>query len=626
MASTVRMDDPSFPYQGMPMPSNNEHHYSTPADTDHHHHDENMQSPLGGPAASEPRRWKWSVTTILIGTSQSGKSTLINRFRSMAIGPYPMPEPANVGQGTFACTKEPFLYEFDIPMTDYLLVEGPRGDLVRGLDDDDPDRYERSLFDMGLWKRSDVQVRARNSYADIVRLRVLDTPGLDDDKPEENATNIRKVLQFLNELASSPDLDMRSVGAVMFVIKAGAPFNDSLQRWYHHYQRCMPNLFGSIAVINTNYRLKDWKLEYGKKALNAVTFGGAKLSSRDRKMKLRREAWAEIFHNDPTHFFIDSKPSPKVPFENYASSNTVYDMLLYLRSQGKLPIDNIRLVKFQQMVAVDMQLAQCLGNIRMKWENERDYLCQSQSVGHQSLAQHKKNRLMWKNTMDELEKKLELWDTTVQFDLNTYSPTAEPSAPAKVWKFCTFRGHENTFEISEKVFPFDVNAPDSDDTTWVSKRKATAADKTWKGTYKSKWRKTPKFTARSWTTNKTYYADEIRKAREQRDELLDNIDKTDDIIAKEASLLLQSGKGEVADDENPRLTQLTEWLAAVDRFMRQLREEEVPLSEGFSEAAMARYGKSIDQVGYGDVVQLVAESEPELKSAFEVEAKRLSRR
>ncbi|KAK3682367.1 hypothetical protein B0T22DRAFT_484437 [Podospora appendiculata] len=625
MASTVKMDDPSFPYQGMPNTEPQaavtpEHEHSS-YDADHRDAD-NMEPPT-----SMPRRWKWSVTTILIGTSQSGKSTLINRFRSMAIGPHPMPEPANVGQGTFACTKEPFLYEFDIPMTDYVLVEGPRSDLVPGLDDEDGN-MERSIFDLGLWKRNDVQVRARNSYADIVRLRVLDTPGLDDDKPEENATNIRKVLQFLNTLADSPDLDKRSLGAVMFVIKAGAPFNDSLQRWYHHYQRCMPNLFGSIAVVNTNYRLKDWKMEYGKRALSAVTFGGAAklLSSRDRKMKLRREAWADIFHSDPTHFFIDSKPSAKVPFENYSSANTVYDMLLYLRSQGKLPIDNIRLVKFHQMVAVDAQLALCLGAIRALWESDRDYLCQSQSVGHQSLAQHKKNRLMWKNTMDELEKKLELWETDVQFDLNTYSPTAEPSAPAKVWKFCTFRGHENTLEITEKVFPFGVNAPDSDDTVWVSKRQATAADRTWKGTYKSKWRKTPRFTARSWTTNRTYYADEIRRAREQRDELLENIDKTDDIIAKEASLLLQSGKDDAGADENPRLAQLTEWLAAVDRYMRQLREEEVPLSEGFSESAMARYGKPIDKVGYGDVLQLVAETEPELRPAFEVAAKYLSRR
>jgi hypothetical protein len=57
----------------------------------------------------------------------------------------------------------------------------------------------------------------------------------------------------------------------------------------------MPNLFGSITVINTNFKLKDWKSEYCKMALNAIGFGVAKLSSRDRKTKLRREVWAEIF-------------------------------------------------------------------------------------------------------------------------------------------------------------------------------------------------------------------------------------------------------------------------------------------------------------------------------------------
>lgn len=90
------------------------------------------------------RRWKWSANVILIGTSQSGKSTLINRFRSLAVGLYPLPDPAGVGKGTFSCTRDPFLYEFDIPITDYVLVEGPRDTLVESADD------EGSIFNLSL--------------------------------------------------------------------------------------------------------------------------------------------------------------------------------------------------------------------------------------------------------------------------------------------------------------------------------------------------------------------------------------------------------------------------------------------------------------------------------------------
>lgn len=553
------------------------------------------------------RRWKWSVNVILIGTSQSGKSTLINRFRTVAVGPHPFPEPSKVGDGTFSCTKDPFLYEFDIPMTDFVLVGADKTSMVDVPDD------EGGIFDSGFWKRRDLQVRRRERNADIVRLRLLDTPGLDDDKPELNAKNIEKVLQYLNTAANSDDLDLRSVSAVMFVVKDQGPLTDSLQKWYHHYQRCMPNLFGSIAVINTNFKVRDWKVEYGKRALKALTFGGVKLSTRDTKMKLRREAWADVFHSDPTHFFIDSKPGQKNAFEDFTSVNTIYDILLYLRSQGKLPIENIRLVKLTQMAAVDLQMVGLLFRIRSLWEQERDLILKSLSVSHQSLSRHKKNKLMWEDKVNELEKKIALWDSDVQWDLNTYSPTAVISGPSKAWKFVTLRGHENTFEITEKVFPFYVDAPDTDDTTWLTRKAATQQDMTWKGKYKSKWRKTPKFTARSYTTNRVHHADEIHKAQQELDALVANIADTMTIISRETALLEEHG---CEVEPSPRLTQLTEWIAHTEECVRVLQQEEVPLGEGFSKAAITRYGKSIEKVYYGDVLDFVSEADPEIRPAY----------
>ncbi|KAH7126464.1 hypothetical protein B0J13DRAFT_646515 [Dactylonectria estremocensis] len=566
--------------------------------------DKHAEGPVGVDFGNaNTRRWKWSVNVILIGTSQSGKSTFINRFRSLAVGPYPLPGPANVGKGTFACTTDPFLYEFDIPMTDYVLTEGPKATLVESPDD------ERSIFDLGLWKRKDLRVEKRDPHADIARLRLLDTPGLDDDRPEMNAKNIEKVLQRLSVCAESTELDQRHISAVVFVIKSGNSFNASIQKWYHHYQRCMPNLFGSIAVVNTSFRLKDWKSEYATTALNALTFGGTKLTSRDMKMKRRREAWAEIFHSDPTHFFIDNKPASGSPFQEFVSVNTVYDILLYLRSQGKLPIENVCLVKLPQMAAIDAQVARYLYEIQSCWEREKDQLFRSMSMIKQSLAREEKNRLAWANRIEELEKELAIWDSDVQFDLNTYSPTAVMSTPSKVWKFVTFSGHEKTFEIRENIYLFWVNAPDSDDTTWLTKRDASEADRTWRGRYKSKWRKVPKFTARSYTKSSIYHAHEINKAMKERDELQGKIADNDTALSSQL---------DNAAEESPRLVQLTEWLAQAEKFVRLLREEEVPLNQGFTPSAIARYGKSVDKIGYSEMLDFVAEQDPDLKPAFEV--------
>ncbi|CAH0025886.1 unnamed protein product [Clonostachys rhizophaga] len=560
--------------------------------------------------ATNTRRWKWSANVVLIGTSQSGKSTLINRFMTLAVGPHPLPDPARIGGGGLSCTTDPFLYELDVPMTEFILVDGLKDSLVDSPDD------ERHIFDLGLWKRKDLQVRARNSNADIVRLRLLDTPGLDDSEPKKNAKNMEKVLQALNSYAQSTELEKRHISAVIFVVKTGNPFNDSLQKWYHHYQRCMPNLFGSLAVVNTCFRFKDWKTEYKQMAINAITFGaaGSDISSRDKKMKRRREAWAETFKSDPTHFFIDSKPSRDSPFQEYVSVNTIYDILLYLRSQGKMPIENVRLVKLPQMAAIDKKVVEYLAKIQNYWEKERGDLFKSLSNQDRSDARHRKSIIEWENDIKKLDENLRIWDSDVEFDLNTYNPTAVVSTPAKIWKFLTFSGHESTVEIREQIFPFWVDAPNNSDTTWVSKRDASQPGEAWKGQYKSKWQKTPRASLRSYTTNRKKYAQEIKDAMSRRIELNNGINETRDIIKASRALSSQSQGG---TEENPRVTQLTELLAQSERLIRLLQEEEVPMTRGFSQSDIRRYGKSIDKICYSDVLELIEEHQIDLKPAFD---------
>lgn len=225
------------------------------------------------------------------------------------------------------------------------------------------------------------------------------------------------------------------------------------------------------------------------------------------------------------------------------------------------------------------------------------------------------------NRHEELEKELSVWNSDVQFDLNTYSPTAFISTPSKIWKFATISGHENTFEIKESVFQFWVNAPDSDDTTWLSKKDASEDTKTWKGKYKSKWRKTPKFTARSYTKSSVHYADKITQAMLEKDDLLGNFTEASNIISSETKILSQLGD---ANNENPRLMQVTGWLAHAEKLTRLLREEEVSLNQGFGPSAIQRYGKPIDKVEFGDMLGFVAEHQPDLVAALEVAVERLA--
>jgi hypothetical protein len=69
-----------------------------------------------------------------------------------------------------------------------------------------------------------------------------------------------------------------------------------------------------------------------------------------------------------------------------------------------------------------------------------------------------------------------------------------------------------------------------------------------------------------------HYADKITQA------MLENFN----IMYSETKLLSQLGD---ANNENPRLMQVTGWLAHADKLTRLLREGDVPLNQGFSQSA-----------------------------------------
>lgn len=51
--------------------------------------------------------------------------------------------------------------------------------------------------------------------------------------------------------------------------------------------------------------------------------------------------------------------------------------------------------------------------------------------------------------------------------------------------------------------------------------------------------------------------------------------------------------------------------------MRHLKEEDVSLQEGFHPSAIRRYAKRVDEIGYADVLDFIANAKPGLKLAVE---------
>ena len=541
---------------------------------------------------SKTRRWKWSANVLLIGTSQSGKSQLIRRFQSLAINQDSFKATPEIGNAsTESCTRYPFMYELDIPMTSYVLVN-KRNELEYVPED------EHQIFSSGFWERKDVQVTPENPSAEIVRVRLFDTPGLDDSNPAMNSINIQLVLQYLNRMADDDDLDRRHLSAVIFVIKSTSAFSHSFQKWLLYYQRCMANIFGSMAVVNTDFRVSDWKKENAKQMLNSIGIKASRLSSRDLKMKERRLAWTALFRTDPTHFFIDSKPSSRKPFEEFSSANTVFDILLYLRSQGKLAIDNLHLVKLNDMLAIDARISGMLRELQDQiWSEKRDRLVKSISFVKQNRAQHAKNKLMWQNELDELEEQLAKWRSDAEFDLGSHT------VPKKT----------KEIQITESVYPFHVIAPEIKGMSWQFQTQPTQQNKTWTGKYKTTLFGNPQVSVRSYTTSAVYHADSINEAETRKDELIMLCRDTMRLLANDSQQ-----EGAASDSDDPEIAQIDSFLAKSDKLIKILEAEEVPLHEGFSRSAQRRYAKSIDKIVAADLVEFVEELDPSLRSAVEV--------
>ncbi|KID81315.1 hypothetical protein MGU_11314 [Metarhizium guizhouense ARSEF 977] len=541
------------------------------------------------------------INVLIIGPTQNGKSTLINRIRNLA--DHGDTESARVGNGMTSLTTRCNVYDLHVPITKYKLV-----DMNNFTDINIPDD-EGKLFELdGIWDNQDMDVQPIDQNAPRLHVRLIDTPGLDDSRGrDKDMQNIWTVLKFLTATAESETPWDRYISTILFVCNANKAFSSDFQEIFKYYKQCMPNLFGSLAIINTHFSIDKWHQKYTRWIPSQLSNVGH--TAKDDVIQARRASFLDTLGINPQHFFIDSKPRARFPFEEVVSRNDLSEIITFLSFKDPMPIAQMRLVKRGPWMAVDWLLVSYLNTIKNEWQKE--YKSRSDAASDNvKLRDISRTRLHnWATELKECEEKLEIYDSETTYNLVSYNTRDRVDTSTRFLKYATFQKIKGTFPITEAERPFYVKTQPRSDTDAAYWTGHTETSTTWTGSFEAKWGKVPNLNAQSWTKNMYHYKDAISVLRKRRRELEIN-------LAKERQIL-QRLEGRVVDDDDPRMKALSGWLSKCDEWIKRLKSDECDLKKGFTQAASERYAKLYSAITPRDLFQMVLEEDEDFEAELQ---------
>ena len=265
---------------------------------------------------------RFSANVLILGDSQSGKSTFIQKLHSMA--GLEIPESLKVGTGGEATTDRTIIYHVPIQIRELALTKGVGRSEVN---------WEQALTDYDTFDEladsRDAKLEERKLIAEV-KLNLIDTPGLKGtDKNDE--TNMFDLLQTLAKVGS--------VNCVLLFNK-GSNYGPNFEETLFYYQ----DMLGStvpVHMVHTKYTTDDMLKDI---ASNVNTY---KESPRIREFK-------KLFPNiSGEHWIIDSLPKKGRPFRELLTITTVYNWLASLATERSIDTRNLSFNKTQKMRAID---------------------------------------------------------------------------------------------------------------------------------------------------------------------------------------------------------------------------------------------------------------------------------
>ena len=307
----------------------------------------------------------FSARVLLVGDSQSGKSTLIKKLHTIAGQRVPIT--LKIGTGGGAATHKTSIYHINFPIKELTLLNENGVDL-----DWRKALYNPSLFDdLADDKRLNFEKRGTIAKVD---LHLIDTPGLKgtDENDEESMFNLLQTLS-----------DIGSVDCV-FLVNKGTNYGPNFRESLLYYQ----DMLGSnvpIHIAHTRYTSDDILSDL-KSNIDPYTSSP------------RIKEFAKFFpHIEAEHWLMDSLPKSERPFRELLSTYTIYRWLASLENKQNVSTKNLRFQKTTKLRNIDERAQIHNHTLREHYASE----LKQKITGLQALS--RKIRILSKDTEDQKE-------------------------------------------------------------------------------------------------------------------------------------------------------------------------------------------------------------------------------
>ncbi|KAF8950979.1 hypothetical protein BGZ52_000928 [Haplosporangium bisporale] len=262
---------------------------------------------------------------LLLGESQSGKSTLVEFLTSYADPKYTI-EQKYIGDGIFSKTEvvRTKIIQTDLPS--YFVADKITGDRVDYgifLEDSQED-YADELND-----RKKYILEQGEPTAAMATFNLIDTPGLNDTSKfdENNLAIIFKALE-----------DVTSIHLVVITVSSN-PFTEGLQNALKAYINFLPELNGNIVFLHT-------RIDYSKLHHEERQFVSA---FKEKKMLLHKLAGRDSV----PHLLIDNDINSTRTIRHCMTKNTLRELLAMAKLNQVVPLQIMVLNKTAKMRIVD---------------------------------------------------------------------------------------------------------------------------------------------------------------------------------------------------------------------------------------------------------------------------------
>ncbi|KAL8389057.1 hypothetical protein RB595_008822 [Gaeumannomyces hyphopodioides] len=545
------------------------------------------------------------ICVLLIGPSQNGKTTFVNRIIDLAAGQV---ERGKEGNKTGKCTQTTTVYDLDIQHSPYAIFDRHTGQEVPDITTDETNLIRN-------WRKGskDYELRPLDRNAPYLKLRLIDTPGLDDSEGGDYQ-NMESILSTLNSMSQAEMPWKRKINALVLVYSSKNPFSSSFQTAVRNYHQCMPNLFSTMAFVNTHFDVNHLRQERDKLVRLKQFLDKPDESARRAIARSRADAFRELvgLGLEPTYFYVDNRPPRHNLWSELLSRNTIINFITYLTisQSSPMPIEQMRVSKSPDMEAVDARLQRFLAAAIERWSGEQKEALERVSATevseNETLQLHENLDYSIKRCSEELK----LLDNNTHFDLRPYMTHDDPNG----W-FLFFGGTilrmttKNSMEITEPGFgpdEFFVDAVDGPTGKWGA-HEWKDHPRTWVGKYEGSPGRAPRLLAKSYTFNRIKYKEKIADLKKQ---MWGNEARLEESKAIwNARRKQQTEVGDTmttgSQTETEKLKALRSWIEAARNLQQVLDQKCPPIEKGFNEAARKRYQKTSDKIGIPDLYDCV---------------------